>query len=475
MSSIPLQIRQPQIETPLNTLGQFIQLRDAGTQIKLREAQVAQANQQTQLYQAEAQQKQHDLADQKTLQDAQADPTINAKIHTGDFSDIAGKVQPSTLQKVQAAQVELQKGLLANNKEKNTQAYDALNHINSALTGLQLMKTPDGKPDLATINASLPETIRNLSNTGAFKDARIDASKIPQVITDPSQINAFQATIGGTLAAHQQAIATQESESKATEAAAAAKIKDTQATNQSSTGLLPDEQEKAKEAAATLAQTATTAKETARHDIASEATARVHAYAAASLAQSALGDREINSLIKPHQATLKSANDQLEKINEASQMLRTNNAITQAEAVPKVFSALVSSAGSGIKVTNAELNKVFHARGLAGDAQAFLQKLTDGNALTPTQSKQLADSLDDVAKIVKQKAKIANDTIDNIQNAPDRHGRITADQIGRAHLNILQGGEDTSSSSGHKVGDTVTLKNGQTVTIKTIHPDGSFD
>ena len=82
----------------MQTLGGIMQMRDMASQMALRNAQTQAAQQQAANVQAEAQQRNRDLADQNTLQEAMKDPGAYAKLMTGDVGPSNGKVQPKTLQ-----------------------------------------------------------------------------------------------------------------------------------------------------------------------------------------------------------------------------------------------------------------------------------------------------------------------------------------------------------------------------------------
>lgn len=456
-TSIPLMGQQAPISSPIQNVSQILNAKDLASQIALRQSQAAAQQAQTANVQAEAQQRIRDQNDQQVVQQAMQDPAQNIKFHQGDFSGVAGKVQPKTLALMQQEQAKLNESLMANTSAKNKQRVEALGQINDTLNGLSTLTGDDGKPDLIRINQALPSAVNNLAKAGLFDQAGIDQSSVPGSITDIKQIGNAQAALGGAMAAHQQVLNQQKTQAETAEAAgkgaqaqAAATISQAQAAHMTPTGLLPEEQVKNQQAAATLAQTAAERQEQARHDRASEATARFEAGTSAqraqaetSLAASAQGDRETNTLTKAHQANLTSAQGQLEKINEASQMLANSNAETQALAVPKVLSALVSGQGSGVRITQPELNSVAKARGVTGDVQGWLQGVANGQKLTPEQTTQLKGILQDVGTRIQQKMSISNQAINDIQNAPDKAGKIAADQGARSKINSLDSGAGT--------------------------------
>lgn len=167
---------------------------------------------------------------------------------------------------------------------------------------------------------------------------------------------------------------------------------------------------------------------------------RVRANAENALAQFNQADRETKVFGAPFQTALTGAQGQLARINEAQQMLMTGNAETQALAIPKVLSALVSGQGSGVRITQSELNSIGGARGIAGDVQGWLQKMGSGQKLTPDQSRQLQGILVDTGSLIARKMDTATQTLQAIENAPDRPARIAATQKGRDVLNSIVGG-----------------------------------
>jgi len=206
----------------MKTVGELMQMRDMSSQIALRQAQTQQFQQQAQDTQMQMQQRQRALADQNTLQQGMLDPAVSARVHTGDFSDFEGKVQPASLDLVRKSQVEYQKSLLANTQTQNTLRSEALGRIVDTAVGLKGLVGDDGKPDLGKINAALPGAVAHLQATQSFKDAQITAAP-PTSITDPQQLDQWLAQIGGAKAATDQVLAQQgkqaETGAKTTEAA----------------------------------------------------------------------------------------------------------------------------------------------------------------------------------------------------------------------------------------------------------------
>jgi hypothetical protein len=102
-----------------------------------------------------------------------------------------------------------------------------------------------------------------------------------------------------------------------------------------------------------------------------------------------------------------------------------NGAVGDALGTIKSLSALAG--GSGVRITQAELNSIAHARGVQGDFDSFLGKLTGQATLGNDQRQQLQGILQDVINKVKLKQSMTNDGLDAIHNAPDKDTLNTID------------------------------------------------
>ena len=150
-------------------------------------------------------------------------------------------------------------------------------------------------------------------------------------------------------------------------------------------------------------------------------------------------DRESTHYAKTHDKAVTDANSQLDKIADARAMVN-GSAEAQATGIPKVLTALVSGAGSGVRITQPELNMIAKARGIGGDVEAFVQKLSSGKKLTPDQQKQLTGLLDDVHDRVIYKQGIEQEALDKINSGASRNEIIAADKDARKLMADYEGG-----------------------------------
>jgi hypothetical protein len=148
-------------------------------------------------------------------------------------------------------------------------------------------------------------------------------------------------------------------------------------------------------------------------------------------------DREATRLGKPYEKGISDANAQLDKIADARSMIN-GNAESQALGIPKVLTALVSGQGSGVRITQPELNAIATARGLSGDVEGTLNSWAGKGKLTSTQQQQLTQILDDVKNRILTKQAIHTAALDSINGASDRTQIIQADKLARKQLNEVE-------------------------------------
>jgi len=172
-------------------------------------------------------------------------------------------------------------------------------------------------------------------------------------------------------------------------------------------------------------------------------------------------DRELTHFAKPHEKSLSDAQGQLDKILDAEKMV-AGGAMNQALGIPKVLSSLVAGTGSGVRITNAELQSLAHARGIAGDIEGWFNKISGQGTLTKEQKNQLSGLLNDVKQRVVQKRQIANDALDTINGAGSRDAMIAADRAARDRISAI---EKEAHATTHTAGP---------VTVQTPHGPMQF-
>jgi hypothetical protein len=154
-------------------------------------------------------------------------------------------------------------------------------------------------------------------------------------------------------------------------------------------------------------------------------------------------DRESARFAKPYEKGVSDANSQLEKIADARAMVN-GGAEAQALGMPKVLTALVSGAGSGVRITQPELNAIAKARGLTGDIEGTLNSWAGKGKLTATQQQQLTGILDDVKARIEAKRNIHSDALDAINGGRSKEEMVQADRSARQKINDLESGAGAS-------------------------------
>lgn len=277
-STVALGIQTPQIASPLQNLGEATNIQSMLSQTALRGAQTRQADAEAQNQQAKAAQEQRDLADQTTIQQYQATPENNAKIHAGDISGLGGKISAAAYDKLQKDANDNVKALAANDETHLNNTVKAQGQIAESVNNLlTTFKNPvTGKTDTDRLNAALPGLIEHLGSTGTLKMAGMDPQSLPGKLSDPdTQIPAFLSTLAGAQAAHESALKLKQQQATTTKAEGEATVQTAIAKNLSPTGLTPDQQRQQTEAGNRLTQEASqfkvTSAETGKHDRATEA------------------------------------------------------------------------------------------------------------------------------------------------------------------------------------------------------------
>lgn len=150
-------------------------------------------------------------------------------------------------------------------------------------------------------------------------------------------------------------------------------------------------------------------------------------------------DRETKQFGAAHQKGVDTAGAQLEKIEDARNMIN-GNAEAQGLGIPKVLTALVGGQGTGVRITQAELTSIAHARGIQGDFEGTLSKWEGKGALSHAQQQQLTQIMDDVRQRIIQKQAIHAGALDAINGASSREQIIAADKDARDKITALENG-----------------------------------
>jgi hypothetical protein len=202
----------------------------------------------------------------------------------------------------------------------------------------------------------------------------------------------------------------------------------------------------------------------------------VHAYAAATqkpergptiIQQTGEADKVATRLGKPYETAATQGQSKLDRID---QTLHSVNAgyVGQGLAIPELLTSLVSGQGTGVRITQPELNAITAHRGIQGNAESWFNSLAGKGSLTDQDKAQIKGVLGEAKVRLLEKQNIMNSALDSINGAETRAQVVEADKMARNQLADLE-------RTGHYIGQKITLKDGSTKTVTTIHPDGSFD
>ena len=220
--------------SPMQSIGGLMQLRGQMADQSLREAQMAEVRQRQQNEKLRGDQINLDQTDQKFIQ--ALSPEDHANIYSGNLSSLYGKVQPTTLQKIQATADEHVTKLATGNK---------LNLENRALALTQLKDTAvnlgapmaDGKePDAATINSRYESARAGFAPL--LKLAGIE-SPLPASITTPEELRNIQVQLHAAEAAVIAALARKKATADAEKAKADASMATKKDAGTDAQGLTP--------------------------------------------------------------------------------------------------------------------------------------------------------------------------------------------------------------------------------------------
>lgn len=113
------------------------------------------------------------------------------------------------------------------------------------------------------------------------------------------------------------------------------------------------------------------------------------------------------------------AHDQAETAKDAIDALK-GGAIGQALATIKSIVAVAGGKGSGVRITQAEINSIAKATGWAGSFENFINSAKGDGKLNATQQKQLTDILNGIRQKATEKAQVLDSTINRLESAESK-------------------------------------------------------
>jgi hypothetical protein len=155
-SSIPLQVKPVEINSPMQTMGQIMQMRNMGQEIQARQQQMQLQQAQMQEYQQKVQQQQQDLDAQNTIKQQSSDPANVTAWANGDYSSLQGKIDQKYLQNMETTRQSQIKTKVGTDAEQLKNEDSARVLVANALNGLKSL------PDDASAVGQYPIVKANL-------------------------------------------------------------------------------------------------------------------------------------------------------------------------------------------------------------------------------------------------------------------------------------------------------------------------
>ena len=131
---------------------------------------------------------------------------------------------------------------------------------------------------------------------------------------------------------------------------------------------------------------------------------------------------------KEYMAASKDLGGQFAKATAQSQALDqamqevNDGAMGQAVGTVKSLVGLAGGQGSGVRVTQAELNAITNARGIKGSFEGFINGLEGKGKMAPEQIAQLNQLLGDVRGKIQEKMQMQDKYLDQLSKANDKQG-----------------------------------------------------
>lgn len=162
----------------------------------------------------------------------------------------------------------------------------------------------------------------------------------------------------------------------------------------------------------------------------------VHAYAAATqkpergptvIQTTNEADKVAARLGKPYETAGTQGQGKLDRIDQTLRSLDAGY-VGQGLAIPELLTSLVSGQGTGVRITQPELNMITAHRGIKGNAESFFNSLAGKGNLTDTDKKQMREVLNDAKVRLTEKLQLMNDAQDAINAGSSRADVVAADK-----------------------------------------------
>jgi hypothetical protein len=127
-------------------------------------------------------------------------------------------------------------------------------------------------------------------------------------------------------------------------------------------------------------------------------------------------EKAYNAAFKDLNSQFSGAQTQAETLATAREELNSG-AVGQAAGTIKTLVGLAGGKGTGVRITQAELNAIAHARGIAGDFEGWVNKMSGEGQLSHDQLAQMNSILSDVEGKLRQKMGMQDQYLDKLSSA----------------------------------------------------------
>lgn len=127
-------------------------------------------------------------------------------------------------------------------------------------------------------------------------------------------------------------------------------------------------------------------------------------------------EKAYNAAFKDLNSQFSAAQTQAETLATAQEELNSG-AVGQAAGTIKTLVGLAGGKGSGVRITQAELNAIAHARGVAGDFEGWINRVSGQGHLSGEQLSQMNSILSDIQGKLRQKMGLQDQYMDKLASA----------------------------------------------------------
>lgn len=155
-----------------------------------------------------------------------------------------------------------------------------------------------------------------------------------------------------------------------------------------------------------------------------------------------------NAISSRIETIAKPVSERVERLQRIVDTLNTPNAVADSLVAPELLSAMAAGAGSGIRINEAEINRVLGARSTLDSVRAMLMRVKSGQTVTPEVRKQM----NALVSLVKDKIDRKVEIINEARQALAKSESVQSQRQIFADMNQKLGDIDAQGSKAKKVG-----------------------